>query len=100
MGNAIFPRIASFTSAKDAWDALKQGFQGSTQIKQVRLQTLKRDFENLKMKEEEHVGDYCVRVKSCVDKMKIHGEEISNEVIMKKVLRILLPKWNHIIIII
>lgn len=100
MGTAIFPRIASCTSAKDAWEALKQGFQGSTQIKQVRLQTLKRDFENLKMREEENVGDYCVRVKSCVDKMKTLGEEISNEVIVKKVLRTLPPKWNHVAIII
>lgn len=100
MGTAIFPRIASCTSAKDAWEALKQGFQGSTQIKQVRLQTLKRDFENLKMREEENVGDYCVRVKSCVDKMKTPREEISNEVIVKKVLRTLPPKWNHVAIII
>lgn len=50
MGNAIFLRIASCTSARDAWQTLKDVFQGSTQIKQVRLQNLKRDFENIIMK--------------------------------------------------
>lgn len=32
MGNAIFPRIASCTLARDPWQALKDGFQGNTQI--------------------------------------------------------------------
>lgn len=67
-------------------------------MKQVTLQTLKRDFENLKKKEEESVGDYCVRVQDCVDKMKTLGEIVTNEVMVKKVLRSLLPKWNDVAI--
>lgn len=52
------------------------------------------------MQGEEIMGDYHVRVKACVDKIKILGEEILNEFIMNKVLRILLPKWKHVEIII
>ena len=100
MDKSIFPRIASCTITKDAWKALKDGYQGSNQVKQVRIQTLKRDFENLKMKDDEKVADYCVRVQTCVNKMKTLGEEIENEVVVKKVLRSLLPKWNLVAIII
>ena len=100
MDKSIFPRIASCTIAKDAWKALKDGYQGSNKVKQVRIQTLKRDFENLKMKDDEKVVDYCVRVQTCVNKMKTLGEEIENEVVVKKVLRSLLSKWNSVAIII
>ena len=62
MDKSIFPRIASCTTDKDAWKALKDGYQGSNQVKQVRIKPLKRDFENLKMKDDEKVVDYCVRV--------------------------------------
>lgn len=49
-------------------------------MKQLKLQILKRYFKNFKMQENEKIGDYCVRVQSCVNKMKTFGEEISNEV--------------------
>lgn len=92
LDETIFPRIASCASAKAAWKALKESYEGNTQVKQVRLQTLKMEFENLRMKEAEKVGDYCMRVKACVDKMRVFGEKVENEVIVKKVLRTLLPK--------
>lgn len=100
MDKSIFPRITSCTSTKVAWKALKDGYQGRNQVKQVRIQTLKRDFENLKMKDDEKVVDYYVIVQSCVNKMKILGEAIENAVVVKKVLRSLLPKWNLVAIII
>ena len=52
------------------------------------------------MQASEMVGDYYVRVDACVDKMKTLGEEVPNVDIVKKVLRTLLPRWNHVAIII
>lgn len=96
----LFPRIASCRTALEAWKALKDAYQGNTQVKQVRLQTFKREFENLRMKENEAIGDYCVRVKAIVDQIETLGEEVKPEVVVKKVLRTLLRKWDHIAIII
>lgn len=100
MEKILFPRIASYTTSNEAWKALKDGYQGSAKVKKVKLQTLKMEFENLKINQYEKVDDYCMREKSCVNKMETLGEEVKNEVIMKKVLRTLLPKWNHVAIII
>lgn len=52
------------------------------------------------MKDDDKVVDYYVRVQSCVNKMKTPREMIENEVIVKRILRSLLSKWNHIAIII
>lgn len=46
------------------------------------------------------MGDFGVRVKTCVDKMKTLGEDITNEMMVKKVIRSLLPRWNNVAIII
>lgn len=96
----LFPRIASCTNAFEAWKALKDAYQGNTQVKQVRLQTFKREFENLRMQEYKAIGDYYVRVKAIIDQMETLGEEVKPKVVVKKVLRTLLRKWDHIAIII
>jgi hypothetical protein len=46
---------------------LQEAYQGNDQVKVIKLQTLKREFENLKMQEAENVSDYCVRVKDVVN---------------------------------
>ena len=45
----------------------------------MKLQTLKREYENLKMKENENVGEFYVRVKDLVHKMATLGESKSQE---------------------
>jgi len=91
----LFPRITSCNMIKDVWKVLKDGFQGNDQVKKVRLQTLKIEFENLKQKKDEKVGEYYVRVKICIQMMETLIEEIKNIVVMNKVLRKLLPKWSQ-----
>lgn len=100
LDKSLFPRISGATTTKDAWKTLQEAYQGSDQVKVVKLQTLKREFENLKMQEAESISDYCVRVKDVVNKMATLGEIVSNEVLIKKVLRSLTPRWNHVAIII
>ena len=51
------------------------------------------------MQEAESISDYCVRVKDVVNKMATLGEAVSNEVLIKKVLRSLTQRWNHVAII-
>ena len=63
LDKSLFPRISGAKTAKAAWETLQEAYQGSDQVKVVKLETLKRDFENLKMQEAESISDYCVRVK-------------------------------------
>ena len=78
---------------------LKVGFQGSDQVKEVKLQTLRIEFENLKMKESEKTSDYYVRVKEIMNKMLTLGETLDKPIVIKKNLRSLTKKWHHIAMI-
>ena len=51
------------------------------------------------MQEAESVSYYCVRVKDVVNKMATLGEIVINEVLIKKALRYLTHRWNHVAII-
>ncbi|KAL0425835.1 UNVERIFIED_CONTAM: hypothetical protein Sradi_1118300 [Sesamum radiatum] len=54
----IFPRISVATSAKEAWSILQKEYQGSAKVRIIKLQTLRRDFENMKMKDSETIDEY------------------------------------------
>lgn len=62
VAESLFPRIISAKKSKEAWDKLKEEFQGSAKVLAVKLQTLRRQFQNLQMKESEKINDYISRV--------------------------------------
>ncbi|GJY34980.1 hypothetical protein Tco_0420358 [Tanacetum coccineum] len=47
----IFPHIASANTSNQAWEILKQEFFGDRKVITIKLQTLHREFETLKMKD-------------------------------------------------
>jgi 6-phosphofructokinase len=70
VSETIFPRIMGATRAKEAWDILQEEFQGDKKVRAIKLQTLRRDFENMKMKENESVKDYSTRFLELLNQMK------------------------------
>ena len=45
------------TSTKKAWDKLKIIYEGEYKVKESKIQTYKGQFESIKMKEEEMLGN-------------------------------------------
>lgn len=62
---SLFLVIAVVKSAKDAGNALKDAYQGSDQVNVVKLQTLKKEFENLRMQEQKSVIENYVKSQRC-----------------------------------
>ncbi|ONH94878.1 hypothetical protein PRUPE_7G037100 [Prunus persica] len=71
--DTIFPRIMGATTAKKAWNTLKEEFQGNVKAHAVKLQTLRRDFENIKMKGSETTQDYYAKLKEIVNQLRAYG---------------------------
>ncbi|XP_076896347.1 uncharacterized protein LOC143549305 [Bidens hawaiensis] len=72
-------------------------FQGDSQVKGVKLQGLRRDFENLSMKDNELVGDYFSRVMAIVSQKRAFGETVSDQTIVEKILRNMSPKFYYVV---
>ncbi|XP_076919054.1 uncharacterized protein LOC143579708 [Bidens hawaiensis] len=83
----LFSRVAAASTAKETWEILKMEFEGDSQVKSVKLQGLRRDFENLAMKEGELIGEYFGRVMAIVSQKRAYGEVITHQSIVEKILR-------------
>ncbi|XP_076888395.1 uncharacterized protein LOC143538815 [Bidens hawaiensis] len=95
--DSLFSRIAAVETSKEIWELLQAEFQGDSQVQSVKLQGLRRAFENLSMKENEGVGDYFSRVMNNVGKQRAFGEELTDQKIVEKILRSLTPKFDYVI---
>ena len=60
--DAIFPRISAATTSKAAWDALQKAYHGTAKVQMVKLQTCRRLFEGMLMKEGENLPDFFTKV--------------------------------------
>jgi len=65
----ILETILSKETSKDIWDSMKKKYQGSTRVKRVQLQDLRRDFETLQIKVGEYVTNYYARTMEISNKM-------------------------------
>jgi len=93
----IFPRIIAIETSKQAWEILKQEYLGDQKVITVKLQTLRRNFETLGMKNNESVQVYLSRVSGLVNHMRSYGEIVTDQTVVSKVLRSLTPKFDHVI---
>lgn len=93
----LFSRIAAANSSHETWETFRVEFQGDSQVQSVKLQGLRREFENLNMKEDEVVGSYFSRVMDNVGKQRSYGEELTDQKIVEKILRSLSSKYDYVI---
>ena len=86
VSDTIFTRIMACKTAKEAWDKLQEEFQGSSRTKQMQVLNLRREFEFLKMKENESIKDFTTRLLNVVNQIRFLGEQLSDTRIVEKVL--------------
>ncbi|XP_063942751.1 uncharacterized protein LOC135150395 [Daucus carota subsp. sativus] len=94
---STFKYISNEKTAKDAWEILQKSFQGVEKVKQVRLQVLRAEFENLKMKSSGNIGEFVTRLKTVKNQMKRNGESLDDVRVMKKLLRSLTRKFYYVV---
>eukprot|EP00253_Pinus_taeda_P024602 PITA_24602 len=94
---SVFPRIAAAKTSKEAWQTLKTAYQGMEKVKTTKLQLLRRDFENLNMKESDNIDSFFTHVIGLITQMRTRGETIEERRIVEKILRVLPSKFDAIV---
>jgi hypothetical protein len=94
LSDTVFTKVAHCKSAKEIWDKLQNIYEGDSKVKIAKLQTYRGQFEQLKMKEDEDIIAYFLRVDEIVNEIIGLGEEIKEFVIVQKVLRSLPMRFN------
>ena len=96
----VFEQILNRKTSKNIWDSMKKKFGGNERVKRSLLQTLRRYFEVLEMKNEENIDDYFGRVMVVSNKMRSNGEDMSDSKIFEKILRTLTEKFTYVVVVI
>ncbi|TXG70375.1 hypothetical protein EZV62_005310 [Acer yangbiense] len=82
--DSVFTSIMHLETEKSIWDELKSRFEGSERVKLVKLLTLKREFENLKMKDSEIVKDYSSKLSDLENQMRLYGDVVEDYKVVEK----------------
>ena len=91
---AIFTRIMACETGKEAWDRLRDEFQGSEKTKRMQVLNLRREFELLRMKESKSVKDYSDRLMKTVNQIRLFVEDLPKRRVVEKVLVSLLERFE------
>ena len=97
VSKAIFPRIMSAKTSKEAWEILRKQFQGYDKVISVKLQSLWKEFDNMQMKESETVSEFFSKVSTITNQIISYGDTLEDKKIVMKVLRSLPAKFEHVV---
>ena len=92
--NIVFVKVMQCKTVKQAQEKFKNAYEGASKVKQSKLQTYKGQFEILKMKEEEKIAEYLLRVDEIVNVNRGLGGVIKEREVVDKVLRTLPMKYD------
>ena len=88
--------VAEKKTSKEAWESIKTMCQGADKVKKAKAQTLKMEFESLKMKDTENLDDFCMRLNGLVTNIRALGEAMGEGYVVKKLLRSVPTKFLQI----
>jgi RNase H-fold protein (predicted Holliday junction resolvase) len=93
-----FEQILDRRTSKIVWDSLKSKFGGNAKVKKSLLNTLRRDFEILQMKQSESITEYFAKVTSVANQMRSNGEIMPDTKVVEKVLRTLTERFTYVVV--
>ena len=92
--NTIFTKFMRCKTTKQAQDKLNIIYEGESKVKESKLQTYRGKFENLKIKEEENLGEYFLKIDEVVNSIRGPAGNLKEKEVVKKVLRTLPMKYD------
>lgn len=90
-------KVVSATTSKDFWKRLQETYQGNDQAKLVRLDSLNKEFEYLKMKEREKIREYTDKIQEVVNQRSLLGEEKTSYQIIRKILNSMPKRFSGLV---
>jgi hypothetical protein len=83
-------------TVKEAWETIKSMRVGADRVKEISVQKLLREFENIEFKEGEAMEDFGMRITNLVATLKSLGETVDDSRVVKKFLRVLPSHFNQV----
>ncbi|KAI5327964.1 hypothetical protein L3X38_027360 [Prunus dulcis] len=86
VSDEIFPRFSHEETSEGAWDILMKEFHGDKHVRSVKLQGVRREFEYMRMRDDESLSAYHTKLFDLINQMKNYGEDLARARIVQKLL--------------
>ena len=90
----MFRLINTCTEAKKASEILKTAHESTSKVRMSGLNLLTTQFENLRMKEDELISDFNIRLRDIANTSFSLRKKMSEEKLVRKIIRSLPRKFN------
>ena len=84
--------------AKEAWVTLQKLYKGNERIKRMKLQILRGEFKSLHINDSEFISYYFDQVQTIVNHMRVNGEKLDDQRIIKKIMCSLSARFNYVVV--
>ena len=88
---AEFDDIKGLKSAKKMWDSIDTIYGGDKNVQRAKSKSLKGMFDDMRMEEGENISLCSSRIKDVANAKRGATGKIDDDIVLRKVLRILLP---------
>nr|XP_009626695.1 titin homolog [Nicotiana tomentosiformis] len=89
-----YNRILACQSAKEIREAIQTTHEGTTQVKQSKIDMLTTEYELFRMKDDESIQDMHTRFTYIINELHSLGEIISRNKLVRKILSVLPSSWE------
>ncbi|XP_066354828.1 uncharacterized protein [Miscanthus floridulus] len=93
----LLMQVAKKKSGKEVWHSLKARFVRIDRVKEARLQTLKSEFDGLRMKEDETLDSYTRRLTAMSVKFSNLGGTLDDVTLVKKLFDIVPDRFINVV---
>ncbi|KAI3498732.1 hypothetical protein L1887_09191 [Cichorium endivia] len=93
----VILQVAQKKTAKEVWDSLKTRYLGADRVQKARLQTLKSEFDSLRMKEGESVDEFAGKLSGISTSYISLGSKLDDAVLVRKLLDAVPDKFLQLV---
>ncbi|XP_070005282.1 uncharacterized protein [Nicotiana sylvestris] len=90
IGPDEYNRVSACDTAKEIWEALQTAHEGTTQVKQSKINMITTEYELFRMKDDESIQDMHTRFTSIINELYSLGDVIPRNKLVRKILSVLL----------
>ncbi|XP_070010888.1 uncharacterized protein [Nicotiana sylvestris] len=89
-----YNRVSTCDSVKEIWETLQTIHEGTTQVKQSKIDMLTTEYELFRMKDDESIQDMHTRFTSIINELHSLGDVIPRNKFVGKILNVLPGSWE------
>ncbi|XP_070019525.1 uncharacterized protein [Nicotiana sylvestris] len=86
--------VSACDTTKEIWEALQTAHEGTTQVKQSKIDMLTTEYELFRMKDDESIQDMHTRFTSIINELHSLGDVIPRNKLVRKILSVLPSSWE------